>query len=134
MTMDNAPRSNGPHTRAGQPVTQYGGVQSALSRQVLAGALSMKIEDLAQSLDLRVERSFNEVHDCEYAYFETDQDAFTLVKWGPAPNVELYAHIANPDERAGDHSARPELRRFLTLADVGLEDVVFPLASRLEGF
>jgi hypothetical protein len=65
---------------------------------------------------------------------ETDEDAFTLVKWGPAPNVELYAHIAHPDDRDGDHTARPESRRFLTLAEVGPEDVVFPPASRLKGF
>jgi len=134
MTMDAAPRENGPFTGAGRRTTQYGGVQAALSRQVLAGALSTTIEQLARRLDLRVERSFNEVHDCQYAYFETGEDAFTLVKWSPAPNVELYAYIANPDGRDGDHSARPELRRFLTLADVGIEEVVFPPRSRLDGF
>lgn len=132
--MDSTPRATGPRTREGRRVAQYGGVQAVLSRQVLAGAPSTKLEELARRLDLRVERSFNEVHDCEYAYFETDEDAYTLVKWGPAPNVELYAYIANPDERDGDYSARPELRRFLALADTGPEDVVFPPASRLEGF
>jgi hypothetical protein len=62
--------------------------------------------------------------------FETNEGAFTPVKWGPAPNAELCAHIADPDGRGADQIARPEFVRFLALADVRLDEV-YPPASRL---
>jgi hypothetical protein len=126
-----APRWAGPCTRVGQTLSQYGGVEAILSRQSLAGAFSLSIEHLAQRLSLRVEQSFTELHDCAYVYFETDEDCFMLLNWDQAANVTLYAHIANPSERGGDSRAIPELVRFIALAGIEADKLVFPLWSHL---
>lgn len=79
----------------------------------------------------RLERSFNERHDCEFAYVETDEDAYTLVSWDPSADVEVWASL-----RPDDHGTRNlpagsnEFRRFLRVAELTRNDVIIPSAMR----
>jgi hypothetical protein len=129
---DEPPRGLGPEPRDNHATSQYGGVEVLLAKMYLAGAVSTTFDALLGRLNLRAERSFNEGQECGYAYLETAEDAFLLVKWDPAPNVAIYAYIQDPESRNGDQRARPELRRFLSLASVSSEELVFPPKAVLD--
>jgi hypothetical protein len=94
----------------------------------LVGVVSTPIAVLADRLVLRVEASFGESHDCEIAYFEHESDAFALVQWTPTENVEISAYVG----RGVDGKGLPELERFLGIAGLTWDDVIFPPPGRRE--
>lgn len=111
----------------GRRVSQSAAVEVLLFWQVFARVVSAPLTVLVERFDLRVERSFNDRYSCQFAYLETDTDAYTLVRWDPATNVEVWASPRPDDHGAGDFPAGSgEFLRFLTLAALTGEDVVIP--------
>lgn len=124
-TGDTAPRSCGPRTRNGERVSQYGGIEVLLSRQFLVGVVEGPLEAVTSALGVEPERSWGgaERDGCSYAYVETAEDVFTLVSWDEAESVEIYAHIGETSAR--QLPTQPALERFLALAELEREKVVF---------
>jgi hypothetical protein len=124
---DPAPRQFGPRVRRDekQDHSQYGLVTIALSRSYLAGVVRGPLAPIAERLNLRLEQSFNEAFDCNVAYLETMQDAFTLVEWEPdrSVGVEVWAHV-DPQSAQPARYAQPEFNRFIALAQIEPGDVL----------
>lgn len=129
VSADPAPRQFGPRVRRDekQDHSQYGLVTVALSRSYLAGVVRGPLAPIAERLNLRLEHSFNEAYDCNVAFFETMQDAFTLVEWEPGRSayVEVWAHV-DPQSVQPARYGQPEFQRFIALAQIESADVVTP--------
>jgi hypothetical protein len=106
---------------------QRGLAELALSRQGLLLVLNLPMATVADTLGLRVERSFGEVCDCDIAYLETEKDAFTLVHWDDSDYLEIHGHVVPV---GADYGGSAERERFLTLAGLSWEVVHFPSRSR----
>lgn len=122
-------RVAGSRARGQGGLVQYGGIQALLSWHVLAGAVSTPLPVLADRLGLRLERSFNERHGCQFAYLEIGDDAYTLVSWDPSTDVEVWA--SPQDDRRGTESlpaGSSEFGRFLRFAELSPGDVIIPRA------
>ena len=117
---DNFPRQ-GVWQEADPP--QRGLAEVVLSRQGLAGALTVPMSVLTERLGLRTERSFIDENDCEIAYLETEQDAFTLVHWHDSDHVEVHAKLTWTGPGL---QGVAELERFLAYAGLTWDDVHFP--------
>lgn len=123
------PRSWGPSARSGQRGSQYGALEVVLSRQSLAGVVKTPLAELVGQLSLRVEHSFNDQYDGEFAYFETDHDTFTLVHWEPSEYVEVWASVwpENPRPSSAEFPVgTEEFRRFLDLINLPSDDIYIP--------
>ncbi|HEV7188761.1 MAG TPA: hypothetical protein VGN28_12775 [Blastococcus sp.] len=126
-----SPRDGGPLSKAGERSSRYGAVEVLLSWQALSGVVSTPLPVIAERLGLQIEHSFNEQHGCDFAYLETNEDAYTLVSWDPSPDVEVWAALRPNDHGSGDLPAgRAEFRRFLQLAALPVSDVVVPRPLR----
>jgi hypothetical protein len=112
-------------------MSQYRAIEVLLSWQTLAGAIRMPLAEFAKGLGLRVERSSNDSSSCEFAYLETDQDAFTLATWESSNDVEVWATVAAAYHGTADFPVgAAEFGRFMTLADTAPDDVLIPPGFR----
>jgi hypothetical protein len=125
---DDFPRVTGPHRSRHDPGPQFGLAGLLLYRLSLVGVVSTPLPVLAERFGLRVEHSFGGAHDCDIVYFEHEEDAFTLVRWAPTQNVEVSAYLP----RGADGRGLPQLERFLAVAGLTWNDVVFPPAGGRE--
>lgn len=99
-----------------------------MSWQSLVGVVRTPLAELADQLGLRIEQSFNEEYDCEFAYLETDHDTYTLTHWAPSEDVEVWAAVRSENEpgTVDFPVGTAEFRRFLDLVDVAPDDIVIP--------
>ena len=114
-------------------MSQYGALEVALARQSLVGVVGTPLAWFADQLSLRIEHSFNDQHSGEFAYLETDRDAFTLVDWEPSPYVEVWAPVP-PVRRQPSSVEFPvgteEFRRFVGLVNLPAADIYIPIGLR----
>lgn len=103
-----------------------------LSWQVLAGGVGPPVDELASRLGLRVEHSFHGEYNCEFVYFETEEDAYTLlsVEFRETTEVWAWVHVDDEPGTADFPAGAPEFGRFLALTELPPDDVVFPRGFR----